>query len=147
MAAPVVSANEIEPFMKKCEGLISKQWQTHSLDEYQIPDYFRQHAKGVVCFEVDSKGNAKRIKIKHASAESLVMAARVKYGARAAGLMNAMDKAMIAAIGEASPFPPPPHQLTSHKQYAVVFDTQRLKPLKMFVDDQIPVAQPILYTW
>ncbi len=141
------NANDFEPFLKSCEKSISKHWQGQALEEYKIPDYFKQHAKGVVCFELDSKGQAKRITVKHSSRESLIVAAKLKYGAKGEALLDAMDKAMIASIKETSPFPPPPKEFVAHKRYAVVFDTERLKPLRIYVDDQIPVAQSNPYTW
>ena len=142
-----VQANDFEPFLKSCEKSISKQWQGHSLEEYKIPDYFRQHAKGVVCFELDSKGQAKKISVKHSSRESLIVAAKLKYGPKGEALLDAIDNAMMASVKETSPFPAPPKEFVAHKRYAVVFDTERLKPLRIYVDDQIPVAQTSRYTW
>lgn len=69
------------------------------------------------------------------------MAARMHYGERADGLMNALDQSMIDAIEKSAPLPPLPWQLESHRKYAVVFDMQRFKPLKVFIDDNIPVAE------
>ncbi len=130
------ASEKIESFMKSCESKISKNWQDHALDQYRIPEHFREHAKGVVNFDLDRHGNLKHVKVRHSARESLIYAAWLKYGPRANALMKALDDSMISAVKESSPFPELPTQLYARRSYAVVFDNQRLKPLRMYIDNQ-----------
>lgn len=141
VAAAAKASDPVEPFLTQCEQKIAQQWQTESLKDFQIPPHFCNHAKGVVSFVIDADGTPSRIKIKHSARESLIVAARVHYGERAEGLMNALDASMIDSIKKSAPLPQLPWQLDSHRKYAVVFDMQRYKPLKVFIDDSIPVAK------
>jgi len=144
-AGAAKAIDPVEPFLTQCEQKIGQQWQNESLRNFQIPTHFCDHAKGVISFVIDADGTPSRIKIKHSARESLIVAARVHYGERAEGLMNAMDASMIDAIKKSAPLPQPPWQLDSHRKYAVVFDMQRYKPLKVFIDDSIPVAERMRY--
>lgn len=140
--SPLQAQEKIERFMSECESQITKQWQGKYLDEFQIPSHFRENAKGVVSFSIDDQGHPKRVKLQHGSAESLIIAAQVRYGQRAPGLLKAMDKAMIEAVKQCE-FPPLPYQLSAHRHFAVVFDPQRFKPLRVLIDDQITIGQDL----
>lgn len=138
---PALAFEFMDTFMASCEKQIAAYWQNHSLEEFQIPQHFRNYAKGVVSFELDEKGRAKKIKIRHAASESLYVAARLQYGARAPGLMAALDKSMISAVKDCGRLPSPPKLLSGHRRYAVIFDTQRFKPLRLFIDDNIQIYE------
>lgn len=129
-----------ELYMQDCEKKIAEHWFKHSLPKYLIPFHFRVFAKGVVSFELDCHGYPRKCKIKHTSKESLVVAARLRYGLRGDAMLKALDKSMIESVQESAPFASPPEALQAHRHFAVIFDTQRYQPLRMFMDDNIPVA-------
>lgn len=138
------TAAESDPlcrYLDSCQEKIAHCWLNESLDKYKIPPHFRLYAKGVVTFSIDSKGRACRIRIKHSSKESLVVAARLRYGARGDALLAALDKSMLEAVTNSCPLPGLPKLFESHPRYAAVFDPQRFQPLKLFIDDDIPVRQ------
>lgn len=138
------SAAESDPlcrYLDSCQEKIADSWLNESLDKYKIPPHFRRYAKGVVTFNIDSKGKVSRVRIKHSSKESLVVAARLRYGARGDALLAALDKSMLEAVTNSCPLPGLPKLFESHPRYAAVFDPQRFQPMKLFIDDDIPVRQ------
>lgn len=128
-------------YLDKLESEIANNWRQEMLPKYKIPSHFQQYAKGVVSFCLDSRGNLSRVKLRHSSKESLIIAARLRYGERGDALLAALDKSMLEAVKNSSPLPAPPKQLESHQRLSVIFDPQRFKVLRVFIDDNIPVKQ------
>lgn len=137
-AAPVP---DWDSYLKDCEKKISEDWLKHEVSAFQIPYHFQENAKGAVSFYMDSEGRISKAKILHSSGESLRVAALRIYSVRGLGLLKAMDNAMVCAVEKSAPLPAPPWKLNCPRKFVVVFDTQRLKPLRMYVDDKIPIYQ------
>ena len=133
--------NEWDQYLKECEQKISADWLGQEVPAFKIPPHFSDHAKGAVSFYMDSEGKVTKPRIIHSSAESLRVAALRIYSIRGLGLLKAMDKAMLSAVENAAPLPAPPWKLNCPRKFVVVFDTERLKPLRLYVDDKIPIYQ------
>ncbi|MBX9571113.1 MAG: TonB C-terminal domain-containing protein [Candidatus Obscuribacterales bacterium] len=130
-----------DTYLKECEQKISEDWLGKEMSAFQIPPHFRDNAKGVISFYLDSEGRVSKARVLHSSQESLRVAALRIYSVRGLGLLKAMDKAMLSAVEKSAPLPAPPWKLKCPRKFVVVFDTQRLKPLRIYVDDRIPIYQ------
>ena len=135
----VQSPNDWSGYLRLCEKRIAQSWTNYSVHSYKLPEHFKKHAKGVVSFELNSAGKVSKMKVRHSSAESLRIAALRQYPSRAVGLLKAIDNSMIDAIETSTPLPAPPRKLQCPRRFVVVFDADRFKPLRMYLDDKIPV--------
>jgi hypothetical protein len=133
-----------DSYLKECEQKIAADWLGTEVKAFQIPPHFRDNAKGAVSFYMDSEGHVSKARIIHSSGESLRVAALRIYSIRGLGLLKAMDKAMVSAVEKSAPLPAPPWKLNCPRKFVVVFDTERLKPLRLYVDDKIPIYQTSL---
>lgn len=147
LASPV---SEWEAYLSECEHRVGETWTQYSVHDYKIPEHFRKNAKGVIGFSIDAQGKVSKAKVIHSSAESLRVAAYMRYPHRADGLMKAMDYAMLNALETSAPLPPPPRKLYCPRRFVAVFDTHRFNPLRIYIDDKIPIygsSIPQVFLW
>lgn len=138
--AGAVTFKDWDSYLSACEKQVSSRWFATEVSAFQIPPHFVEHAKGVVSFYLDSEGKVSKVKMRHSTDESLRVAALRVYSTRGLGLLKAMDMAMVDSV-EGCKLPSPPIKLNCPRRFVVIYDNQRFKPLRILLDDKIPIYQ------